>query len=116
MAQGSAVSGFSKRQQAALDAYGKEDLNSFLKYVCSLPHLILLAEDQPELRLLPPLSHRLHQLFKDVVVPVVWKNHGDCRKIWFPPVEGAHGQGLLKKIRGQSREIRDGRQILVHIR
>ena len=82
LAEGSAVSGFSARQQAALDAYGKEDFHS-LQYVCSMPHVIQLAEDQPELRLLPPLSHRLHQLFKEVVVQVVWKNHGDCRKIWF---------------------------------
>lgn len=73
-AQGLAVSGFSARQQAALDAYGKEDFHSF---VCSLSRVIQLAEDQPELHLLQPLSHRLHQLFKDVVVQDVWKNHGD---------------------------------------
>ena len=109
MAQGSAVSGFSARQQAALDAYGKEDFHSFFKYVWSLPHVIQLAEDQPELRLLPALSHRLHQLFKDVVVHVVWKNHGDCRKIWFPPVEGVHGQGLLKefKVKAEKFEMED---------
>ena len=80
LAQGSAVSGFSAHQQAALDAYGKDDFHSFFQYVCSMPHIIQLAENKPELRLLPPLSHRLHQLFKDVAVKVVWENHGDCRK------------------------------------
>ena len=97
LAPGLAVCGFSACQQSALYAYGKEDFHYFFKYVCSLPHVIQLAEDQPELCLLPPLLHCLHQLFKDVVVQVVWKNHGDCRKILFPPVEGAHGQGLLKE-------------------
>ena len=29
--------------------------SSSTMYVCSLPHVIQLAEDQPELRLLPPL-------------------------------------------------------------
>ena len=83
--------------------------SSSTMYVCSLPHVIQLAEDQPELHLLPPLLHCLHQLFKDVVVQVVWKNHGDCRKILFPPVEGVHGQGLLKefKVKAEKFEMED---------
>ena len=27
------------------------------------------------------------------------KSHGDCRKIWLPPVEGPHGQGLLTEFK-----------------
>lgn len=76
-----------------------------VKYVCSLPHIVQLADDQPELSLLPPLSHRAHQLFKDVIVQVVWKNHGYCRQFWFPPVEGAHGQGLLKEFRVKTKKF-----------
>ena len=47
--------------------------------------------------------HRLNnwgQLFKGVFVrEVVWKNHGDCRKIWFPRIEGTYGQRLLKEFK-----------------
>lgn len=62
----------------------RKTFSLFFKYVCSSAHIIQLADDQPELCLLPALSERVHQSFKDVTVQVVWKNHGNCRKIWFP--------------------------------
>ena len=99
LVQGSTGSGFTASQLAALDAYGREEFQAFFKYVFSLPHIVQLADDQPELSLLPTLSHRVHQLFKEVVVRVVWNNLGDCRKFWFPPLEGVHGQGILKEFR-----------------
>ena len=110
LAQGLAVCGFSAHQQSALYAYGKEDFHSFFKYnVCLfLASRNLISRRSTRVTFIATIItvHCLHQLFKDVVVQVVWKNHGDCRKILFPPVEGAHGQGLLKEFKVRLRNSR----------
>ena len=101
LAQGLAVCGFSARQQSALYAYGKEDFHSFFKYVCSLPHVIQLAEDQPELRLLPPLLHCLNQclrmlfskLFGKIMVIAEKSSSPSRRSAWPRITERIQGQG-----------------------
>ena len=86
--QRSTGSEFSPHQRAALNVNGNAEFESFFKYVCSFPHITKLADEEPELSLLPSLSQQVHKLFKDAVYQVVWNNLGD----WFPPLEGAHCQ------------------------
>lgn len=98
-------SDFSAHQQTALHAYGNAVFESFFKYVCSLPHITKLADEEPELSLLPSLSQQVHKSFKDAVYQVVWNNLGDCRNDWFPPLEGAHCQTLLREFKVKSGEF-----------
>ena len=86
--QRSTGSEFSPHQRAALNVNGNAEFESFFKHVCSFPHITKLADEEPELSLLPSLSQQVHKLFKDAVYQVVWNNLGD----WFPPLEGAHCQ------------------------
>lgn len=73
--------------------------------MCSLPHITKLADEEPELNLLLFLSQQVHKSFKDATYQVVWSNLGDCRNDWFPPLEGAHCQTLLREFKVKSEEF-----------
>ena len=95
----------SAHQQAALNAYENAEFELFFKYVRSLPHITKLADEEPELSLLPSLSQQVHKSFKDTVYQVVWNNLVDCRNDWFPPLEGGHCQTLLREFKVKSEEF-----------
>ena len=42
---------FTAQQRAALEGYGKADFHIFYNYVCTLHHIMQLADEKPELRL-----------------------------------------------------------------
>ena len=85
---GSPVSGFTAHRQAILDAHERKDCHFFFNYfnyVCSLTDVIQLADDQPELSLLPLLSHRVH------LAPVVQKVDNAIHQINYYPLDRAIG-------------------------
>ena len=73
--------------------------------MCSLPRITKLADEEPELSLLPSLSQQVRKSFKDAVYQVMWNNLGDCPNDWFPPLEEAHCQTLLREFKVKSEEF-----------
>ena len=76
----------SAAQKVDLDAQGKLQFREFFEYVCTLPHIkdIVLSDDQ--VMFLPELASTVYGKFKEAVFCVVWKNLGNLRSSWFPPV------------------------------
>ena len=96
---------FTAQQRAALEGYGKADFHIFYNYVCTLRHIMQLADEKPELSLLPELSHLVHRSFKEVVFQIIWKDLGECRGRWFPAVKGIHKQSMLNAFEVQHDEF-----------
>ena len=36
------------------------------------------------------LAPAVHNYFKDVVISVIWHNLGNCRALWFPPIDSKY--------------------------
>ena len=90
---------FTSLQPAALNVYKKGEFKRFYPYVCSLSHIKKLADKEPELNLHNFFSESVHKSYKDVVFPMVLEVFSGCRKLWFPPIKGWHGQGELKEFK-----------------
>ena len=67
--------------------------------VCTFRHILKLADEKPELNLLPALSLFVHRSFKNVVLHVIWTYLGECRKRWFPTVEEFHEQSTSNEFK-----------------
>ncbi|XP_046864727.1 uncharacterized protein LOC124459283 isoform X1 [Xenia sp. Carnegie-2017] len=53
------------------------------RYVCQLPHVMQLLDDQPLLKLLPHNSDNVLEQFKETVMRMVWEGLGNCRSYVF---------------------------------
>ena len=78
-------------QIASIQEHGKKEFHDFFSYVSSLPHIKDLCKADPSMKFVGVLAPSIHSLFKSTIVEVIWRNLGNCRSVWFPPMSSPVG-------------------------
>ena len=73
-------------QRVGLEKQGKQEFHDFYEYVCELPHVKEVVKADKNAMFLPQLADHAFSRFKTTIIDVIWKNLGDVRYLWFPPI------------------------------